>query len=236
MTSDELALVIAGTREDWPGGARPLTRARVSGSGTEVTIGCIPVAAVAPVRRRLTIETPRGVRRHGTNVPGSQFMLRLALALLLLLTAAPARAQPVDSFRELEELVEIGRNVVVVTAPDGDVIAGSLLDISPTSLSIAAVDGRRLDLDEMRVRRVQQDWDDSILDGTALGAVVGAAPAMLAAFIGTGTGDPNLGGMVIMPAIVGAAIGAVLDISHTDRTQDLYRSGRGRGIALVISW
>ena len=162
-------------------------------------------------------------------------MKQLKAVVIALALAAPAVAQPVDSFSELEELVDIGRNVVVVTAPDGDVLSGQLVDISPASLIVFA-DGRRIELDETSVHRVRQDWDDSILDGVALGLMVGAAPAMLAAFIGTGSEDPNLGGLVIMPAMVGGAIGAVLDISHTDRMQVLYRSGRGRGIALSISW
>ena len=159
-----------------------------------------------------------------------------AVVAVIAFAAAPAGAQPVDSFRELKELVDIGRSIVVVTSPDGDVIAGSLLDISPTSLSVFA-DGRRVELNEARVRRVRQDWDDSILDGVGLGVVVGLAPTILAAVIGTGTGDVNVGGLIIMPAMVGGAVGAVLDLSHTDRMQDLYRSGRGRGgVAFSISW
>lgn len=161
------------------------------------------------------------------------FSVVIALAL-----AAPVAAQPVDSFDELAELVEIGRNVVVLTAPGGEVFAGQLVDLSPGSLSVFAA-GRRVDLDQNRVRRVRQDWDDSVLDGVALGAVVGLAPAMLAAFIGTGTGDFNgsgVGVLVVMPAMVGGAIGAVLDISRSERGRDLYRSGLGRGIAWSISW
>ncbi len=110
--------------------------------------------------------------------------------LVIALTAAPAGAQPVDSFGELAELIEIGRRVVVVTSPDGDVINGQLVDISPGSLSVFA-DGRRIELDETRVRRVRQGWNDPIADGAVLGFAVGVAPSLLAAFIGTGSEEAS---------------------------------------------
>lgn len=164
--------------------------------------------------------------------------MKLSAVAAVIALAAPAAAQPVDSFTELEERVDVGRDVVVITSPDGEVFAGPLVDISPGSLGVLA-GGRRVDLDETRVRRVQQDWDDSILEGVGLGAVVGLAPAMLAAFLGTGEGDFNgsgVGALMIMPIIVGGAIGAVLDISHTERGRDLYRSGRRLGVARSIKW
>ena len=92
----------------------------------------------------------------------------LRTVLVIALASAPAGAQPVDSFSDLAELIEIGRSVVVVTSPDGDVITGQLVDISPASLSVFA-GGRRIELDEARVRRVRQGWNDPIADGAALG-------------------------------------------------------------------
>lgn len=164
-------------------------------------------------------------------------------AALVALAASSAGAQPVDSFRELAELVGAGRSIAVVTAPADDVIIGSVLDISPGSLSVLDADGRRIRLDEARVRRVQQLWDDPILDGMALGFAVGAAPAMLLAFVGTGSEDPDLS-LPVVSAVFGGVIGAVLDVSRSERLQDLYRSRRQRvaisplqgGAALSISW
>ena len=100
---------------------------------------------------------------------------------MIALAVAPVGAQPVDSFRELAELIEIGRSVVVITSPDGAVITGQLVDILPASLSVFA-DGRRIELDEARVRRVRQGWNDPIGDGAVLGFAVGVAPWLLAAY------------------------------------------------------
>ena len=75
--------------------------------------------------------------------------MRILITVLASALAVPvtAGAQPAHSFRELAELIEVGRGVVVITAPDGDVLAGQLVDISPASLSVFAggrkVDGRR---------------------------------------------------------------------------------------------
>ena len=149
--------------------------------------------------------------------------------LVIALAAAPAGAQPVDSFGELAELIEIGRRVVVVTSPDGDVINGQLVDISPGSLSVFA-GGRRIELDETRVRRVRQGWNDPITDGAVLGFVVGVAPSLLAAFIGTGSEEASLA----LPALTGTAgalIGATLDSLRSERLRDLY-VGEPRRVAI----
>ena len=115
-------------------------------------------------------------------------LLRAVLVIVIALAAAPAGAQPADSFREFAELIEVGRSVVVVTSPNGAVITGQLVDISPASLTVFA-DGRRIELDEARVLRVRQGWNDPIADGAVLGFAVGVAPWLLWDFIGTGTGS-----------------------------------------------
>ncbi|MDD9981910.1 MAG: hypothetical protein OXU81_11230, partial [Gammaproteobacteria bacterium] len=94
--------------------------------------------------------------------------IAVGVAVLALAVSATAGAQPVDSFRELAGLIEIGRSIVVVTSPDGEVITGQLVDISPASLS-AFAGGRRIEVDEARVRRVRQGWNDPIADGAVLG-------------------------------------------------------------------
>ena len=88
--------------------------------------------------------------------PIMRFIIVLTSALAVPVAAG---AQPVDSFRELAELIEIGRDAAVATSPDGDVIEGRVVDVSPTSVSVFA-DGNRVELDEARVLRVRQRWDD----------------------------------------------------------------------------
>ena len=53
-------------------------------------------------------------------------------------------------------------------APEHFAGGRQLVDISPASLSVFA-GGRRVELDEARVRRVRQGWNDPIADGAVLG-------------------------------------------------------------------
>lgn len=167
---------------------------------------------------------------------------------VLALAAAPAGAQPVDSFRELAELIEIGRSVVVVTSPSGAVITGQLVDISPASLSVFA-GGRKVELDEARVRRVRQRWNDPTSDGAALGFAAGFAPPLL--LYGMSSGGEEIGGLVLfasLTGVAGALIGATLDGRRTGRMRDLYVreprrvaisplvSRERAGAALAITW
>ena len=170
----------------------------------------------------------------------------LRVALVFALGAALAGAQPVDSFRELAALIEIGRSVVVITSPDGDVITGQLVAISPTSLSVFAA-GRKVELDEARVRRVRQGWNDPIADGAVLGFAVGVAPWLLAAFIGTGSEEASQA-LPALSGVAGALIGATLDSLRSERLRNLYVRERRRvaisplvsrervGAALAIRW
>ena len=160
----------------------------------------------------------------------------LRTILVIALAAAPAGAQSAGSFREFAELIEIGRPVVVVTSPEGAVITGQLVDISPASLTVFA-DGRRIELDEARVRRVRQGWNDPIADGAVLGFAVGVAPWLLWDFIGTGTGSEE--GIWKLPALTGVAgalIGATLDSLRSDRLRNLYvREPRRVAISPLVS-
>ena len=168
---------------------------------------------------------------------------------VIALAAAPAGAQPVDSFRDLAELIEIGRSVVVVTSPSGEVITGQLVDISPASLSVFA-GGRKVELDEARVRRVRQRWNDPTSDGAALGFAAGFAPPLLLLY-GMSSGGEEIGGLVLfasLTGVAGALIGATLDGRRTGRMRDLYVreprrvaisplvSKESVGAALAITW
>ena len=123
---------------------------------------------------------------------------------------------------------------MVITSRDGDVITGQLVDISPASLSVFA-GGRKVELDEARVRRVRQGWNDPIADGAVLGFAVGVAPWLLAAFIGTGSGEASLAPTGIAGAL-GALFGAKLDSLHSERLRDLYvREPRRVAISPLVS-
>ena len=173
--------------------------------------------------------------------------ITVGVTVLALAVSAPAGAQPVDSFRELAELIEIGRSVVVVTSPSGAVITGRLVDISPASLSVFA-GGRRVELDETRVRRVRQGWNDPIADGAVLGFAVGVAPGLLAGFIGTGSKEASPALPVVLTGVAGALIGVTLDSLRSERLRDLYVGEPRRvaisplvsrervGTALAITW
>ena len=95
--------------------------------------------------------------------------------ILFALLAGSAGAQPGDSFRELADLIELGKDVVVTHGPEEEVVIGRALDVSGSSLSVV-VSGRRVEFDESRVLRIRQHWEDPTRDGFAIGFAVGAAP------------------------------------------------------------
>ena len=198
------------------------------------------VSLAAPAERRTQatagplVLAGRSRRRPVDRVVTRRCAVPLRIALVIALAAAPAGAQPVDSFRELAALIEIGRSVVVITSPDGDVIMGPLVDISPTSLSVFA-GGRKVELDEARVRRVRQGWNDPVADGAVLGFAVGIAPSLLAAFIGTGSEEASLA-LPALTGVAGALIGATLDSLRSERLRDLYvREPRRVAISPLVS-
>ena len=125
-------------------------------------------------------------------------------------------------------------------------ITGQLVDISSASLSVF-VGGRKVELDEARVRRVRQGRNDPIADGAVLGFAVGAAPSLLAAFIGTGSEDASQA-LPVLTGVAGALIGAVFGSLRSERLRDLYVreprrvaisplvSREGVGAAMTITW
>ena len=176
----------------------------------------------------------------------------------LALLAGSAGAQPGDSFRELAELIELGKDVVVTHGPEEEVVIGKALDISGSSLSVL-VSGRRVELDESRVLRIRQHWEDPTRDGFAIGFAVGAAPLLVMFVLMVhhegelpSGGAAGLAGLGLLTGAIGTAgglIGASIDGRHTGMT-DLYRASNGKrrgvlrplmsrehaGAALSVSW
>lgn len=125
---------------------------------------------------------------------------------------------------------------MVVTSPDGDVITGQLIDISPASLSVFAC-GRRIELDEAHVRRVRQRWDDPNSDGAALGFLAGSVPPLVLSAMSSG--GEEIAGLVLFTGLTGTAgalIGWTLDDRRTGRMRDLYaREPRRVAVAPLVS-
>lgn len=178
--------------------------------------------------------------------------------ILFALLANSAGAQPADSFRELAELIELEKDVVVTHGPEEEVVIGRALDVSGSSVSVV-VSGRRVELAESRVLRIRQHWEDPTRDGFAIGFAVGAAP-LLVMFVliahhegelpsGGGAGLAGFGLLTGAVGTAGGLIGASIDGHHTGMT-DLYRasiekrravlrplvSREHAGAALSVSW
>ncbi|MCY4571565.1 MAG: hypothetical protein OXF01_02085 [Gemmatimonadetes bacterium] len=156
--------------------------------------------------------------------------------LVSALAVVPAGAQPVDSFRELAELVELGEDVRVTHR--GQVLEGRVLDISPTSLTVLA-GGVPLELDEAAVTRIRQRWDDPLQDGAKRGFLWGSIPAT-AVFLyfvkedGQFPADAVAEGLLVTVGLaggIGAGIGALIDGARRDQ-RDIYRRAPGRRVAL----
>ncbi len=82
---------------------------------------------------------------------------------------------------------------------------------------------------------MRQGWNDPIADGAALGFVVGVAPWLLAAYIGTGSEEANLA-LPALTGVAGALIGATLDSLRSGRMRDLYvREPRRAAVSPLVS-
>jgi hypothetical protein len=134
------------------------------------------------------------------------------LVLSLLLPAA-ARAQgapgtPVPASRAVEE-------VVVTQSASGEELRGRLVELSPTTLAML-VNGRRIDLPLDSVIRIDVR-NDSLKNGTAIGAVIMGSLTALGCAIGEGRGSQCATALVFNTGI-GALMGAGVDALHKGRT------------------
>jgi len=101
-------------------------------------------------------------------------------------------------------------------------------------LAVGVVGGG-VEVDEARVRRVRQGWNDPIADGAVVGFAVGVAPSLLAVFIGTGSEEASLA-LPVLTGVAGALIGATLDSLRSERLRDLYvRVARRMAISPLVS-
>lgn len=129
----------------------------------------------------------------------------LTLALLaLLVAAAPASAQTAGTFEELPSLLSQG-DVVTVTDDQGRLLAGRILDLTPSGLSLEST-GARLSLSADQVESIRHLRFDPLENGTLIGVGIGAIPGFL-----LGAATRNIGPSMVVGLAAGAGIGAAVD-------------------------
>lgn len=149
----------------------------------------------------------------------------------------PAGPDAAESFGGLAGLVELGEDVTVTYEPDGEV-TGRTIDISEASLTLM-VDGSPLELDQVRVLRVRQHWQDPTWDGTLKGFGFGFSPMMVFSILfwmddGFPPAASVTGQMMLTTAFggIGALVGATVDRNRTE-LRDLYVTPRKPRVSLA---
>lgn len=165
---------------------------------------------------------------YGTEVQWKSSRQRTGSAIRLVLLAvmaagitmpSPSAAQEraeasATSFRELPLRLSLGDRITV-TDNTGRSLQGSLVDLSPSALSVLA-DGVQYELQETDVTSIRQRRPDSVKNGAWAGFFVGVAVAA-ASLKNTEAG--HYPGIVLAAAGLyggaGAGIGALVDLSRT---------------------
>ena len=105
--------------------------------------------------------------------------MTIVCALLLLGADRVAAQEIAGTFDQLRVLVTQG-DTITVTNDAGSDIAGTIADLSPSSLALL-VDGRRHDLQASDINTIQQRRSDSLANGAKWGFGIGAALGLVAA-------------------------------------------------------
>ena len=148
--------------------------------------------------------------------------LALALATMLA-TAAHAEAQTAASFDELRLVLRTGDRVTV-TDDSGRDLAGRIVELSPSRLSLDAL-GALHDLSAADVSFIRQRRPDSLRNGALIGLGVGAIPAVLLSMMSISyaynEGGSAEGAMVVFTGLslglgagIGAGVDALIERSH----------------------
>ena len=172
-------------------------------------------------------------------------VITLVCALVVPITAG---AQPVDTFTDLEALLERGADVAVTYGRQQQ-IRGRVQGLSPTSLTLVS-EGRLLELDAAGITRIRQRWHDPTRDGALKGLAWGVVPLGAVyfkhmSFEGEFTGAGLLA-VLGLGGLAGYMLGELVD-ARTTEMRDVYRVPRAevapllsrdglRGAALSISW
>ena len=150
-------------------------------------------------------------------------------SVLAAVPAAATGAQPVDTFAELAQRIELGQPVTV-TVDHRDHLVGRALHVTPTTLTIMRA-GVPLQLDAASVTRVRQPWADPVGDGARRGFLFGSIPvaAVFLHFVeeegGFTLGESARGVLVLagLSGALGAWFGALADAGVQEQ-RDIYRA------------
>lgn len=174
--------------------------------------------------------------------------LRLIALVYALAVTSNAGAQPVDSFEELQGLIDRGSDVAVTYG--GRQIEGRVLGLSPSSLTLVS-EGRLLELGAADVTRIRQRWHDPTRDGGLKGLAWVALPLggwylKITEFEGE-LPAPGLLAVIGLSCVAGYVIGERIDARKTE-LRDVYRRPPTRvqvgpllskerlGAAVAVSW
>jgi hypothetical protein len=143
----------------------------------------------------------------------------LVIGSMLILTAAPVRAQQVaTSFEELLDLVQPGETIYV-TDVGGGIIKGTLAGVAASSLQLRVgpdAGARSVDVSQRHVNNVVVERFDSLWNGMLTGFVAAAAPIAL---IGLGSSAPagEIGSIAAGYGGLGLITGLLIDIFNREK-------------------
>ena len=159
----------------------------------------------------------------------------VSLVLLLVSFATPGQAQELaGSFDQLRVLVKPG-DTLRVTDKTGQVIRGSIAELSASSLALQVSGVRRTFL-ESDIASIYQRRPDSIANGAKWGFAVGAGLGVLGAVSIVREYDD--GGVALIPVLglvygaIGAGAGAGLDAMHSSEQAIYARRGTSARVTL----
>jgi hypothetical protein len=139
------------------------------------------------------------------------FALALVCALALTSSAFARNAKATADWTAVQSLSS-GEKIVVHTK-DGDRLTGRFESATDQAINFTH-DGKKVSLTRESIKRVQLNRGKSRLNGTLLGAAIGAGAGLAAGAIISSKGDinvaPTIGGLTALGAGIGAGIGAAL--------------------------
>lgn len=142
-----------------------------------------------------------------------------ALGLLLLSPPSSSAQQPARSFEQLQVIVAPGQTLTVTDAA-GREVTGRLAELTSAALTLD-VDGGVRTWGVEDVRRVRQRHGDSLLNGTLIGAGVGAGLIGTAIAVECSRDDTTCDGFAALAFVIytaaGAGFGALVDAAIRGR-------------------
>lgn len=138
--------------------------------------------------------------------------MRVAVLLVALTLAGGVHA--VDA-QTTARGVAPGTRIFVTLTAGGPPVEGSLLTLGPDSVALL-VDATAWTLPLDQVKRIQREGDRSI-DGAVIGALLVGARCARVCGQGLTSGD-QVGGVVLVNAVLGGLIGWAFDRNHVRRT------------------